>query len=529
MSKKMRYRSSELARGVSQPSVEKEYSNSEALDLLRRILFKQEREKLAELDESIEGLNKLIDPKVLADNLESYIGEILAKRFAESPEEMAQLLSPIVAASIKYQIRASRDDVIEILYPIMAEAINRHIREAKGEVVDVFYPLIGRMIAKAALEAVKNLIRKAGENLRKVFGLKSSLAESESETPIEYSVPFNIEEAFLIHRESGVLICHVSNQPEGEIDGDLISGMLKAIRDFVGKSLEDSGEEDLDRIRRRARFGAKEILLESELHACIAIVISGVEPADFHEQLTKTVSNIHHKFGPQLKNYDGDNSKFTGVEEPILALMDMYEAPPEKEFCEKTKIAQKASRKKLPPIRRYLATGLIIVLIALFGGLLLNYYMSKPKVPQNPAVSTITQNPKPPAGIEDILQGEIDNILDGKPILFDAGETSLQAKRRNTLNKIVEVLKKYPSVNVRITGYSDISDEDNIDSDISISLERAEAVKEYLESNGIPPDILQTMDGGVDKFSAPTTPSGQMVNRRVEFKVVPYENMESRE
>jgi len=527
----MRYRSSELARGVSQPSVkqlEKENSNLETLDSLQQILLKQEREKLAELSESVKGLNQLIAPKVLADNLEPYIGEILAKRFAESPEEMAQLLSPIVAASLKYQVREARDDVTEILYPIMAEAINRQIRE--GEIVDVFYPLIGRMIAKAVLEAVKNLIRKLGENLRKVFGFKAKRAKAptESDVPTEYSVPFDIEDAFLIHRESGVLICHVSNQPaEKEIDERLISGTLKAIRDVLRESLEEGGKQNLDQIQRGIRFGAKQILLESELHACVAVVISGVEPTDFHEQLARTVSQIHHNFEGQLKNYDGDNSKFAGVERQILALMDMYEAPPERESGEKIKITPRALRKRLTPIRQYLAVALIVALTVFCGGFLFYYYIprNKPKVQQNIAIN----NPKSQAERENILQAEIENILTGKPILFNTAETSIQPKRQDTLNEIVKVLKRYPLVNVRIIGYSDTSDEDNINSEPPISLERAKAVKEYLENNGIPPSRLQTMDGGVGKFSVPTTPSGQMMNRRVEFEVVRYENMESSE
>jgi len=168
---------------------ENEKSNSDTMDLLRRILLSQEREKLAELSKSVELLkSRLPVPEVLAGNLEPYIGKILARRFAESPEEMARLLSPLVAASLEYHIKEAREDVVAILHPIMAEAINRQIKESKDEVVEVFYPLIGRMIAKAILEAVKSPFRRIRTNL---LGFKEGRAEfqSGSDALIEDSLP----------------------------------------------------------------------------------------------------------------------------------------------------------------------------------------------------------------------------------------------------------------------------------------------------------------------------------------------------
>lgn len=57
-------------------------------------------------------------------------------------------------------------------------------------------------------------------------------------TPIRYSafrtaLPFKVEEVFVIHRESGLLLHHETRDPASMSDSDLISGMLTAIRDFA--------------------------------------------------------------------------------------------------------------------------------------------------------------------------------------------------------------------------------------------------------------------------------------------------------
>lgn len=390
MSKKMRSRNSELARGTAQSSGgphEKEKSNAETMALLRRILLRPEREKLTELSESLELLkSQLAIPEILADNLEPYIGRMLARRFAESPEEMARILSPIVVVSLEYHLREAKDDVVEILSPIMAEAIKRQIEESEGEFVEVFYPLIGRMIAKAILEAVKHPFRWVRENLRRFWGIKTRRAE-----------------------------------------------------------FQDNAEE----------------VVEDSL--------------------------------------------------------------PEREYGVPPRMRQRDSRKKSIPILQYLTIGLIVVTTTVFGVFLINHYMSnpqgKPEVQQNPEAlpEIISQSPK--------AQAEIEGILKENPILFNMGEEFVPRKWWNTLNEIAQVLKKYQSVNLQIIGYSDTSDEDNVD--IAISLKRAKAVKEYLRGQDISPNRLEVIEGGdTDKFSSDTTLSGQWMNRRVEFAVLSYEKPE---
>ena len=48
---------------------------------------------------------------------------------------------------------------------------------------------------------------------------------------------YRVEQVFLIHRETGLLLQHVSAGPRrASQDADMVSGMLTAIRDFVQDS-----------------------------------------------------------------------------------------------------------------------------------------------------------------------------------------------------------------------------------------------------------------------------------------------------
>ena len=64
------------------------------------------------------------------------------------------------------------------------------------------------------------------------------------------------------------------------------------------------------------------------------------------------------------------------------------------------------------------------------------------------------------------------------------------------LSRIVEALKEFPGVKVDIRGYTDHTGTDRIN--LPLSLKRAEALKTYLVSKGIPADRMSTFGEGKD-------------------------------
>ena len=111
-------------------------------------------------------------------------------------------------------------------------------------------------------------------------------------------------------------------------------------------------------------------------------------------------------------------------------------------------------------------------------------------------------------------------------VLFDYDKSKLNAAARNSLDKLIVVLKKYPDTNIEIQGHTDNSGTEKYNQ--SLSLRRANAVSKYLRANAIGASRLTVRGLGesIPKYDN-TTESGQVQNRRVEFLISANEKMKA--
>lgn len=101
-------------------------------------------------------------------------------------------------------------------------------------------------------------------------------------------------------------------------------------------------------------------------------------------------------------------------------------------------------------------------------------------------------------------------------IHFATNSAVLQEGDQPELQKILTHLKAHPEINVAILGHTDSIGDSR--SNFVLSLNRAEAVKNYFISNGIPSERISAEGAGEAKFIAPnSTEAGRALNRRVEF------------
>src|SRR5262245_63141994 len=63
------------------------------------------------------------------------------------------------------------------------------------------------------------------------------------------TVQYRVEQVFLIHAETGLVLQHLSADVGAKQDPDQISAMLTAIRDWVRDSFKVGGGESLDDVR----------------------------------------------------------------------------------------------------------------------------------------------------------------------------------------------------------------------------------------------------------------------------------------
>jgi OOP family OmpA-OmpF porin len=87
------------------------------------------------------------------------------------------------------------------------------------------------------------------------------------------------------------------------------------------------------------------------------------------------------------------------------------------------------------------------------------------------------------------------------------------------LGSAAKVLQTYPSISLQISGHT--SSEGDAAVNQRLSQERADAVKQWLVDNGVPPERLKTRGAGPDEPIADNkTAAGREKNRRIEFKVL---------
>jgi outer membrane protein OmpA-like peptidoglycan-associated protein len=115
----------------------------------------------------------------------------------------------------------------------------------------------------------------------------------------------------------------------------------------------------------------------------------------------------------------------------------------------------------------------------------------------------------------DTARGLIVNMPD---VLFDTGKSDLKPAARERLAKVAGILLAYPDIKVEIDGYTDSTG--SLEFNERLSQERAEAVHNYLGSQGVTANSMTTQGfGPSNPIASNETASGRQQNRRVEMVV----------
>ncbi len=272
---------------------------------LKEILLTDDQQRIRVLEQELEGLREQINQK----------------------DRLIKTLEPVITDILDYKIANSKDEMARSLAPVMSEAIKRQVSEARDDVVDALYPVVGRMVTRAVAEAMKRLTAQINQSLNKTFDfnlwktrIKAKVFRMDAgELILAGAAPFDLQQVFLISRESGLLIAYASRDEQGDIDSEarVIGGMLTAIKSFVETSFARGSQGELREIEHSDRT----IRIDSGRYTYLAAIYSGVPAPGFDEQLQACHHRIHKKFHQKLRSYSGDNSALKGIDAPIRELL----------------------------------------------------------------------------------------------------------------------------------------------------------------------------------------------------------------
>lgn len=262
-------------------------AGDDELERLRRMLVAGERDRLGQLE------RRLADPDVRAEELSRVLPEAIA-RASSRDSRIAATLASILEDALGASVRKNRLALAEILAPAMGPAIRRAIAEALRGMVDSFNQVLQYSLSPGALRW-------------RVEAWRSG--RPFAEVVLSHSLVFRVEQVFMVHRATGLLLQHVSADAAAAQDADLVSGMLTAIQDFVRDSFSIDAGQAVDTMR----VGELAVWVEQGQHAYLAAVVRGVPPTGLRAVLRDALDAVHVEFQEALEAFAGDASTLDGA------------------------------------------------------------------------------------------------------------------------------------------------------------------------------------------------------------------------
>ncbi len=258
-----------------------------ALDELRALLLKPEQQRLEQLNQ------RLDDPVLHARDVSGVLPEALVL-CVRKDNRLATALEP----TVEQLLRAS---------------VKRDVRTF----ADALFPVMGPAIRKSIAETLRGMLQSLNEALEHSFswrGLKWRLeslrsGRSFSEIVLLHSLVYRVEQLFLIHPESGVLLQHLSIDQELHQDAELVSGMLTAIQDFSRDSFDMADEDPLHSIQ----IADLTVWVEQGPELILAGAIRGNPPEELRQLFRSTLEDIHLTEAQAIADFSGDSSAFEGA------------------------------------------------------------------------------------------------------------------------------------------------------------------------------------------------------------------------
>ncbi len=193
------------------------------------------------------------------------------------------------------------------------ECIQISIKEDASKFADVLFPIMGPAIRKSINESFKVIVQRINKSLEESLSPKGLIwrlqalrtGQSFSDIVLQNTLIFQVEQVFLIHSETGLLIQHLYQDKIEVGDSDAVSAMFTAIQDFVRDSFAGNDISDKKNLNM-VEVGDRTVWLEHGPYAVLACVIRGDAPLSFRSLMQSSLESIHALYGSLLQHFSGD-------------------------------------------------------------------------------------------------------------------------------------------------------------------------------------------------------------------------------
>ncbi len=258
--------------------------NQDMFDELRQLLLEPEREQLQQLEGRLERWRP--DP----DGLSRMLPEAFVRRPTPDPA-LGTALFPTVEEAFKQSVKKNPIVLVEAIAPVMMPAIR-----------------------KAIALALRGMMQSLNQTLEHSISIRGwgwrweamRTGKPFAEVVMLHALLYRVEQVFLIHRETGLLLQHVADATVEMQEPEAVSGMMTAIQDFVHDAFKVADDETLDTFQ----VGGLTVWVEQGPKAYLAALVRGNPPQDIRAVLQDTLDRLHHEYQDPLDEFQGDNTSF---------------------------------------------------------------------------------------------------------------------------------------------------------------------------------------------------------------------------
>ncbi|MBC7796778.1 MAG: hypothetical protein H7Z37_07895 [Pyrinomonadaceae bacterium] len=272
---------------------------------LRRLLLTPEQSTIERLQKRIEELQTELSN--FRDARVSEISKILPDAVAlrgMQDDEFPEAMQVVVENSVKLSVERQPQLLADAMFPIFAPAIAKSIADALQKTSQSFNQTLEMSLSPRSIRW-------------RIEALQTG--KSFADVVLMHTLLFRVEQVFLIHQETGLLLAQASANVSETSDADMLSGMLTAIQDFVRDSFQQSAPDaSLDALR----VGDLSVWVERGQYATIAAVIRGNAPVDLRQTFAKAVKRVHLEKRAELAAFDGETETFATVKPKLEECLD---------------------------------------------------------------------------------------------------------------------------------------------------------------------------------------------------------------
>lgn len=267
---------------------------------LRRLLLEPEQTQINNI------LERLNNPRVRARELSRTLPDAIRLRNAQD-ESLKDALGPTVVSAFHASVKKDPHPIAAAISPLMGPAIRRYIGVAISGLLQSFDQTLKYSLSWQGVKW-----RWEALTTGKRFG----------EVVLYHTLLYRVEQVFLIHKQTGLLLQHVAAPTAETQDADIVSGMMTAMKEAIGNFGRDSFGLQQGETIDTLDLGSEEVWFEAGPKAILAALIHGQAPQTLRQDLlAPTLEAIHIEQREALEQFDGDNSSFVATRPHLEACL----------------------------------------------------------------------------------------------------------------------------------------------------------------------------------------------------------------